>query len=107
MKREYPYGLMRSSYDGTLAPQRRREDFASGGVAWEPVSMDLMIWDPRCWVPMCRRHHGDFDNHRFRIRRDELPVGVEEFAQQFGFLSRLSIEFGESTHDRYADESVA
>lgn len=104
MKREYPHGLMRNTLDGTLAPQRRNEDFIAGGVAWEPVSMDLMVWDPRCWTPMCRKHHGDFDAHVFRIRRDELPVVVEEFAQQFGFLSRLTIEYGASSHDHDAEQ---
>ena len=41
-----------------------------------------VIWDPRAWVPACRRHHHRFDNHFFRLTRKQLPPPVEEFAAE-------------------------
>lgn len=93
IKRAFPHGLMRR-VDGLLAPCARGESYVSGGMAWEPVSMDLVVWDPRCWTWMCRRHHTDFDAHRFRITREELPAGVISFATEHFLLARIDHDYG-------------
>lgn len=104
IKKEFPHGLMRRVSDGLLCAQGRKEDFVSGGVPWEPVPLDLILWDTRCWTPMCRRHHADFDNYRFRITRSELPAMVEEFAAEYGLMYRLDSLFGVNEHVRDAEQ---
>ncbi|UTI65626.1 hypothetical protein NBH00_05295 [Paraconexibacter antarcticus] len=56
--------------------------------------LDEVIWHPSCWVPACRKHHGDFDNHVFRIPRSALPQGVEIFAEALGMAWSLEADFG-------------
>ena len=66
-----------------------------------PVSRrQSIIWDPRVWVPMCGGltgiggHHGAFDAKQIRIRRDELPEGLEEFAREYGLAWSLERDYG-------------
>ena len=43
-----------------------------------------ILWDPRCWVPGCVRHHRALDHSRqVRIGRSQLPAAVEEFAVEY------------------------
>ena len=59
-----------------------------------------VIWDPRVWVPMCGGltgiggHHGAFDAKQIRLRRDELPEGLEEFAREYGLEWSLDRDYG-------------
>ena len=60
-----------------------------------------ILWDERAWVPMCggltgcSGHHGALDTARtLRIRRDELPAAVEEFAAELGLTWWLEREYG-------------
>lgn len=93
---------MRRTTDGLIVPCGRHEDYVSGGVPWEPVSLRSVIWDERCWSFMCRKHHGDFDNKRFGITRAELPAAVEQYAAEHFLLARLDHEYGPgATDDRH------
>lgn len=56
--------------------------------------VERAVWHPGVWVWACRRHHGDFDNHVFRVERSELPAGVEVFAEALGVGWMLDREFG-------------
>jgi hypothetical protein len=58
-------------------------------------------WDDRVWVWGCggpmgnAGHHGMLDHSRsLRIRRDQLPRGVEEFAAEVGLSWWLDREYG-------------
>lgn len=54
-----------------------------------------LLWDARCWVPMCEMHHHALDFKRvLRIPRDALPAAVEEFAAEYGFTNWLEREYG-------------
>ncbi|HEY4452355.1 MAG TPA: hypothetical protein VGN13_12270 [Solirubrobacteraceae bacterium] len=54
-----------------------------------------ILWDPRVWVPGCVFHHGQLDMARkIRLARGDLPVGVEEFACEFGLVWVLDRVFG-------------
>lgn len=100
IKKQYPYGVMRREHDGLIAACQRGEQYISGGVPWEPVSLDLVVWDERCWTWMCRKHHSDFDAHLFRIARTDLPACLEEYAAEHFLMSRLDHDFGRlDTHD--------
>lgn len=57
--------------------------------------------DPRSWVYACGGivglggHHGLFDSsRRLRLRREAIPRGTEELAQQLGLLWWLDREYG-------------
>lgn len=70
---------------------------------------DAHAWDPRCWVPCCGGptgcggHHGMLDqSRRLRVPRDRLPVGVEEFAAEFGLGWWLDREYGTRDEERHA-----
>ena len=58
--------------------------------SWDVGKYQDVIWDPRVWVPMCGGptgiggHHGAFDAKQIRLRRDELPEGLIEFAREYG-----------------------
>lgn len=54
-----------------------------------------VLQDPRVWVPACRGHHFRFDYSRtVRLRRDQLPAGVEEYAAEHGLGWRLDHDYG-------------
>jgi hypothetical protein len=66
------------------------------GYAWTVVADD-----PRCWCWACggalgpSGHHGMLDYSRtLRIPREALPVGLEEFAAEYGLLWWLEREYG-------------
>lgn len=41
------------------------------------------LWDPRCWVPGCERHHRMLDHSRqIRIPRETVPAAVFEYATE-------------------------
>jgi hypothetical protein len=100
IKREYPRGA-----------------YASEGQPWVPVPRDVdpelrrrapgmfkpldeIVWDPRVWVPLCGGptgiggHHGKFDGRSIRLRREDLPAAVEEFAAQYGLGWSLERDYG-------------
>ena len=58
-----------------------------------------ILWDPRCWRWMCGGltglggHHGQFDNKQIRIRYDELPAAVKEYAAQYGLEWSLERDY--------------
>ena len=74
-------------------------DLICGGVDVRPADsvrtvVDL-VSDPRIIVAACRRHHHLFDIARkLRIPREALPVGVEEFAYDYGLAWWLDKEYG-------------
>lgn len=52
------------------------------------------LWDPRCWVPGCERHHRMLDHSRqIRIPRELLPAAVEEFAGEHGLTWWIDREY--------------
>jgi hypothetical protein len=53
------------------------------------------VWDPRITRLGCRRHHERFDGPYFRLRREQIPDSVEEFAADHGLSHRLDRDFGE------------
>lgn len=53
-----------------------------------------ILWDPRCWVPMCRKHHTAFDHHFINLRRKDLPIGVEQFAAEHKLEWSLTRDYG-------------
>ena len=98
---------------GHLIPKQviRREVMSArrgaGALGQWPVGVDQraelsrILWDERAWVPMCggltgcSGHHGALDTARtLRIRRDELPAAVEEFAAEHGLEWWLGREYG-------------
>lgn len=59
------------------------------------------ILDPRSWVWACggimgvSGHHGAFDSSkRLRVRRDRLPPGVEDLAEELDLVWWLDRTFG-------------
>lgn len=60
------------------------------GEGWRKAAAD-----PRSWVLMCFKHHGQLDYSRtLKIPREVLPVEVEEFARKHGLLWWLDREYG-------------
>jgi hypothetical protein len=67
------------------------------------IGVDLAA-DPRTWVTACggimgcSGHHGMLDVSRtLRIPRANLPKGLEEFCETFGFTHWLDREYGPRT----------
>lgn len=85
------------------AAQRRGEELSPARVALLARSIPLLVWDPRCWVPMCGGpmgqggHHGAFDAGgvgKLVIARADLPPAVEEYAEQYGLGWSLDADYG-------------
>lgn len=55
---------------------------------------DEVIWDERCWVPMCRAHHHKFDHHFLSLTRSEIPLDTERFAHEHGLTAYLDRRYG-------------
>lgn len=54
------------------------------------------IWDPRVWVPGCKRHHAMLDwSRQLRIPRELIPESVESAAEDFGVGWWLDREYGQ------------
>ena len=98
IKREYPYGAVLASPapghgrgSWAAAPKAvRPEDYPHG---FELMTPQMVMWDERVWVPACRLHHANFDNHAFRIPRAELPAAVEAFAREFNLEWCLDADY--------------
>lgn len=45
---------------------------------------EVDLWDERLWVPACRFHHGQWDNHRFVVPRESLPVDFVGLVGELG-----------------------
>lgn len=56
------------------------------------------VWEPELWTPMCRLHHGQFDNYLIRITQADLPASTVDWFEAHGLLWML---------DRYLPESEA
>lgn len=53
------------------------------------------LWDPRVWVPACRKHHSAFDVARtLRVPRSALPVGLVRYAEDHGVGWLVDRDFG-------------
>ena len=100
IRKEYPRGAVRQ--DGAWVPVRRDETIGQlrrAGI--ECLSLQHLVWDPRCLVLMCGGptgvggHHGALDYSRtLRIPRVVLPPEVEEYAAEFGFGWSLDRDYG-------------
>lgn len=77
----------------------------STGARWpantaQRGELDRILWDPRCWVPMCggpmgnAGHHGMLDGRQLEIARADLPGELEEFAQEHGLEWSLERDYG-------------
>jgi hypothetical protein len=110
IRKEWPRGAFRTPWAGdypggepgpwqpvgrdvTLAELRRR--------GLECVSLQHLVWDPRCLVLLCGGptgiggHHGALDYARtLRIPRVVLPPEVEEYAAEFGLVWSLDHDYG-------------
>jgi hypothetical protein len=89
-----------------LIPKQRirREKAPRNPTPAERGALYAVIWDPRCWVPMCggamgnAGHHGKFDAGgvgKLVIPRDRLPAAVEEFAEEHGLGWSLEADYGQ------------
>lgn len=58
-----------------------------------PSDLHLLVWDKRVWVAACRYHHAQFDNYRFRIPREALPRGIEDYAHEHGLVWSLMRDY--------------
>lgn len=56
-------------------------------------TLQLIVWDPRVTVPGCRKHHGELDNYIHRLRRDELPPFVWDYAREHNLEWSLERDF--------------
>ncbi len=50
--------------------------------------------DPRILRPICRKHHHLLDAKKLRLHRDDIPLDVEEFANDFKLTWKLDREYG-------------
>src|SRR2546421_10685045 len=50
--------------------------------------------DPRIWRWCCRAAHHRLDNGFIRLKREDLPASVEDFADEFGLSWRLDRDYG-------------
>lgn len=64
---------------------------------YDASELGKIVWHHTVWVHACRRHHGDFDNWAIgfrRVRREDLPMGLEMFAEEFGLVPTLDRLYG-------------
>lgn len=58
-----------------------------------------IIWDPRVWVWACggimgnASHHGQFDNKKIILPRQDLPLGLLEYAAEHGLTWYIEKHF--------------
>jgi hypothetical protein len=60
----------------------------------DPELVDRLLWHPALWVWGCRRHHQAFDGRMLRLRRGDLPAGLEGAAETLGLSWSLTADYG-------------
>lgn len=85
IKQAFCYGAMENQA-GRIVPQARIEEFCMGGEPWHEVPVDVVIWDPRVYSPICRFHHGQLDSGAISVSRGFVPVSVKSFCEEHGLL---------------------
>lgn len=119
IKREYPlgvwwapgevYAVVRNGRNGSLVRVVRSFRWERGHTLPDvrPVDLDVaevtvdeLVWDGRCWVPVCGGptgcggHHGAFDGRRIMVSRVDLPGAVEDFARDCALEWSLDRDYG-------------
>lgn len=59
----------------------------------DPDELRRVVWDERVVVPMCRRHHHQFDNYIHRIPRRDVPPGLLAYAREHGLMWSVMRDF--------------
>jgi hypothetical protein len=73
-----------------IPKQRIKREFKHA----DQEQLDELVWHPAVWSPMCRKHHSAFDAKMLRIRREDVPLQAERWAEMFGMTWSLDVDYG-------------
>jgi hypothetical protein len=65
-----------AQFDGRACEGRMDPAHLVSKQALKRAKCEVDLWDETVWVPACRFHHGQFDNHRLTVPREALPASL-------------------------------